>query len=136
MFDDTGALMVSVGLERERLERAMRLINREIKRLKVSLVGSRELTRARDYAIGQLRLGLEGTTSQMMWVGEHFIAHGRLITPEESMAALSAVTAGDIRSLAQEIMKTDRLSVAMILPDVTPRLENDLVRIMAGIEGS
>jgi predicted Zn-dependent peptidase len=136
LFDDTGALMVSVGLERERLERAMRLINREIKRLKVSLVGSRELKRARDYAIGQLRLGLEGTTSQMMWVGEHFIAHGRLITPEESMAALSAVTAGDIRSLAQEIIKMDRLSVAMILPDVTPRLENDLVRIMAGIEGA
>jgi predicted Zn-dependent peptidase len=129
LFDDTGALMVSAGLERARLDRAMRLIYREIRRLKQSTVGRRELNRARDYAIGQLRLGLEGATSQMMWVGEHFISYGQLISPEESVAALAAVTAADIRGLAQQVLRADRLSVAMILPGVTVSLKTDLMRM-------
>jgi predicted Zn-dependent peptidase len=133
LFDDTGALMVSAGLERSRLDRAMRLITREIRRLKVSAVGSRELRRARDYAIGQLRLGLEGTTSQMMWVGEHFMSYGRLITPEEGVEALAVVTAEEIQGLAQQVLRPDRLSVAMILPGVTKKLAADIDSIVREI---
>jgi predicted Zn-dependent peptidase len=133
LFDDTGALMVSAGLDRGRLERAMSIIVREIARLKTVPVGHSELKRARDYAIGQLRLGLEGTTSQMMWVGENFMSYGRLIPPEESVAALSAVTAGEVRDLARDILRPERLSLAMILPDVTQRLSGEMAGMMARI---
>lgn len=133
LFDDTGALMVSAGLERARLDRAMRLIMREIKRMKEKTVGSGELKRARDYAIGQIRLGLEGTSSQMMWVGEHFVSYGRLITPEECVTALAAVTAEEIQSLARQHLCRERLSVAMILPDPGKSLTDDLTSMMASL---
>jgi predicted Zn-dependent peptidase len=64
-----------------------------------------------------------------MWVGEHFISYGQLISPEESVAALAAVTAADIRGLAQQVLRADRLSVAMILPGVTVSLKTDLMRM-------
>jgi predicted Zn-dependent peptidase len=118
LFADTGMLAITAGLERRRTGKAVELIVREIDKLKTTLVGSRDLGRAKDYAIGQIRLGLEGTTNQMMWVGEHFVALGHLITPEECIAALSAVTAEDIRKLAADICCTRRTSLAMIAPEL------------------
>jgi predicted Zn-dependent peptidase len=132
LFEDTGILTVSAGLDRERLGRALRLIVREIGRMRTSVVPRRELDRARDYAIGQLRLGLEGSNSQMMWVGEHLMSYGRMVTPESAIAEFKAVTAGQVRDLARQCLREDCLSVAMILPGLTKKLEAEAAGIMGG----
>jgi len=119
LFDDTGALVVSAGLERSKVERALALIVREIGRVARAGVSDAELERARDYAIGQLRLGLEGSTNQMTWIGEHLIGYGRLIAPEQAIEALAAVSPDAVRSLAEGFLSSRRLSVAMIMPGVT-----------------
>lgn len=130
LFADTGVLMVSAGLDRNRLARAMTLIVREIGRIKAQAVSAAELRRARDYAIGQIRLGLEGTVSQMMWAGEHILSYGRVLTPEESIAELSRVTPGDLRALAEDILRPGRLSVAMVLPETGERVTGDIAGIV------
>ena len=134
LFHDTGALMVTAGLDRARLDRALHLIVREVVRMRTAPVSKRELERARDYAVGQLRLGLEGTSSQMMWIGEHLLTRGRLIAPEESQAGFEAVTVADVYALAQTILRPSLLSVAMLLPDVTKELQADTAKIFRGLE--
>jgi predicted Zn-dependent peptidase len=128
LFAETGMLAITAGLERRRAGRAMDLIMRELVRMKAAPAGPRELKRAKDYAIGQIRLGLEGTTNQMMWVGEHFTSYGYLITPEASIAALAAVTAEDIRQLAADICCTGRTSLAMIAPELKTGEERAIER--------
>ena len=130
LFADTGAFVISAGLDRAKIERAMSLISREVRRVAATGVPAGELDRARDYAIGQIRMGLEGSTNQMTWIGEHFISYGRLIRPEQAIAAIEAVTPADVRDLAGRFLSPQRLSVAIIMPDVTDRISGRIQTIM------
>ncbi len=59
-FYEAGANLVLAGRKQEAL------------RLRDKPVGARELKRAKDYVTGQLRLSLESTTHQLIWLGEIF----------------------------------------------------------------
>lgn len=121
LFDETGALVISAGLEKAKALKALQLILGELKRLTDRRVSANELKRAKDYAIGQLEIGLESTINQMMWIGENNLSFGRLIQPSEVMAAYQAVTAEDLLVLAQEVFKAERLSIALVTPtEATP----------------
>lgn len=117
MFDETGALVVSAGLERARTDKALHLIFGEIARMIDRPVAARELKRAKDYAIGQLEIGLESTINQMMWIGENNLSYRRLIQPDEVVEMIQRVTAKDIQQLARAIFKPKRVSVAMVTPN-------------------
>ena len=115
-FEDVGDLVVSAGLETDKLSRAVELIAREFRRLNASLVSPGELRRARDYVIGQIDLSLESTENQMMWLGEQLLGYGRTFTAEEIKRRLGAVKASDIRNVARQFLRLDRLSVALVSP--------------------
>jgi predicted Zn-dependent peptidase len=126
LFHDTGGFVITGGLDRDRLDRALALIAREVRRIKEKPVGKRELERARDYSIGQIQLGLESTTSQMMWIGEHILAYGRVKAPEEGIEALKKVTAAEIQQLVGGILRPEQASLAMIMPDANGRANEKL----------
>jgi predicted Zn-dependent peptidase len=116
LLDDTGTLTITAGLDRRRTEEAMELIVGEMVRLKRMAVGPGEFRRARDYAVGQLRLGMEGTSNQMLWAGENFVSYGRFVPPEEITAALQAVTPDAVRGVARQVFRPPRASLALVAP--------------------
>jgi len=116
LYADTGVLSITAGLDRRRSEKALKLILKEVDRFRQRPISGSELTRAKDYAIGQLRLGLESTSNQMMWIGENLISRGRVIDPEETIGALEAVTTEGIQKLANTFFRKSRLSIAMVAP--------------------
>ena len=126
LFEETGALVVSAGLERARTEKALQLIFREFARLAEKPVAARELKRAKDYAIGQLEIGLESTINQMMWIGENNISFGHLIQPAEVMERIRAVTSEEIQELARTVLTRKNASVAMISPNDTVQQEQEM----------
>ena len=71
---------------------------------------------AKAYAIGQSQIALESTSSQMTWVGESIMAHGRLIDPADSQARLEAVSCEEIRQVANELFDPERLVMAAVGP--------------------
>ncbi|MCE9615571.1 MAG: insulinase family protein [Lentisphaerae bacterium] len=118
LFQDSGALTVSAGLDRKRKARALELIVRELQRLKEKPIGAAELRRAKDYIVGQIRLALESTSQQMMWAGENVLTRGRFIPPEETIAKLEAVTSVEILALARAVLREANVSLAIISPDL------------------
>jgi len=114
LFSDTGTLTISAGLDREKHLKAQQLILRELGRFRDRPVGARELRRAKDYVIGQLVLSLESTSNQMMWLGDNLLSHGRFMSPEKAMKAISAVAPEDIQALANRFFRRSRLSVAVV----------------------
>lgn len=100
-FAETGLLTISVGLDAKQLRPALGLIRTELDRLCAKPVGRRELREARDYLVGQHRLGLESTTNQMMWLGESLLGHGRIIPPHEAEEAFARLTAADVQAAAR-----------------------------------
>lgn len=133
LFKESGALVISAGLDRSRREKALDLIVRELARMKERPVGAAELKRAKDYVIGQLQLGLESTLHQMMWVGENIATRGRIIAPEEVIAKVSAVTADDVLRLAQKTLRRSRTSLSVISQDLTRKDERALEACLKGL---
>jgi predicted Zn-dependent peptidase len=115
-FDDIGALCISAGLETEKLPQALKLITRELDRLRHTLVTPAELRRARDYVIGQIDLSLESTENQMMWVAEQLLGYGKIIPAHEIKQRLTDVRASEIRAVARDFLRPERLSLALVSP--------------------
>lgn len=114
LFDETGVLDVQAGVDCERIPKALEVILSEVNRLKDKPVGVSELRRAKDYAIGQMRIGLESTTNQMMWTGEYLMSYGRFVQPADVIRRVDAVTAEDIHAVALDVLHRRNTSFAMV----------------------
>jgi predicted Zn-dependent peptidase len=126
-FADTGALVVEAGLDNDRLARVLRLVMRELARAANRPPTAAELRRAKDYAIGQMRLSLESTSNQMMWAGEHILGYGKIYEPDQVVRRVEAVTPADIQSVARVLFRTSSLRLAVVSPlDHSRLIEREL----------
>ena len=127
---DTGAFLISAGLDREQLQKALALVVKELTRLRDKRVGAAELKRARDYVIGQIRLSMESTTQRVMWMGENLLEHDRVIPPEETVARLEKVTSDDIQKLAVSLLQPKHASLSLIASEVSDVEQHKLLQIL------
>jgi predicted Zn-dependent peptidase len=126
-FADTGAFIVSAGLDTKRLPRALSLILRELRKISRQAPTEPELRRAKDYAVGQMRLGLESTSNQMIWLGEHLMAYGFIQTPDEIEKKLETVSADHIQAVAAALFRDGGLNAAIITPRNDEAVARDLL---------
>ncbi len=115
-FEDTGDLVISAGLDTGNLTKTLSLVMRELRRLRDEPPNAAELQRARDYVIGQMDLSLESTDHQMNWVGEQWLGYGKLVPPSEIKRRLREVTPREIRSIAGDFFRPERLNLALVSP--------------------
>ncbi len=126
-FDDTGDLVISAGLDTDKVPATLQIILRELRRFVQSPPDPAELRRARDYVIGQIDLGLESTDNQMNWIGEQWLGHGRVVAPDEIKRRLRKISAGEIRAVARDFFRPERLNLALVSPRRSAR---DLERLL------
>jgi len=115
-FHDTGDLVISAGLDTAQVNKTLKLIVRELRRLTESAPAASELRRARDYVIGQMDLGLESTENQMNWVGEQYLGYGTIIRADEIRRRLVKVSPADIRAVARTFFRPERFNLAVVSP--------------------
>jgi predicted Zn-dependent peptidase len=115
-FDDVGDLVISAGLDADHLEKTLKLIVDELKRLTQQIVPAGELRRARDYVIGQMDLSLENSENQMMWAGESLLGYGEILDPDLIRQRVSQVRASDVRAVARDLFRPDRYNLAIVSP--------------------
>ena len=115
-FDDVGTLIISAGLDTDKLTRALKLILRELRCCVDTSPTAAEMRRARDYLIGQLDLSLESTENQMTWLGEQLLAYGKAVSALETKRHLSEVQPAQVRSVAREFFRPERLNLALVSP--------------------
>lgn len=115
-FDDVGDLVISAGLDLDKLEKTLGIILRELKRLTLEPIPVGELRRARDYVIGQMDLSLENSENQMMWVGENLLGYGRVFDPKFVKGQLAKVRASEVQAVAKEFLRPERFNVALVSP--------------------
>lgn len=115
-FYDTGAFLISAGLDTKKIVKSLDLITKELRKIKTQVVGSEEFERAREYYRGQLLLGLEDTVDHMLWMGEYMSAEGRIPAPGEILARIDKITPDDIKRVANRVFKDSGLNLALIGP--------------------
>src|SRR5205823_5171618 len=115
-FADTGDLVISAGLDTGNLLKTIKLIIRELRRLKNVPVSAAELRRARDYVIGQMDLSLESTDNQMNLLGDQLIGYGKIFKPAQIKRRLCEIKPHHIRAAAREFFRPECLNLALVSP--------------------
>ena len=117
-YADTGILQVYMGVDADDVVPAMRGVLAELSRLRDEPIPAAELERARNFTLGRLELRLEESRSMASFLGSQEALHDRVMTMDEVMEALRAVTADDIRNLAGRLFRDEVLCGAVIGPDL------------------
>ncbi len=130
-FEDTGALHISAGMDPDKAVVVLRLIVRQMRRLAERGITAAELRRARDFAMGSMQMGLEGTANRMNWLGESLAGYGRVVAPAEFADGWRAVTAQQIRAVAAALCRRNRAHVALVAPAVDKK---ELHAELAGLD--
>jgi predicted Zn-dependent peptidase len=113
---DTGVIAVSAGVSPEKAEEAGKVILEEVFKLVDEAVPEEELTRARDFTVGNFRLSLETTMALTQWTGENLVTTGEIEEIDDVVASLSAVTAADMQRVAKRLFSRDNVAMSLVGP--------------------
>jgi len=116
-YSDTGQVGLYVGTRPDNLAPAIEVIARELERLRHDPASEAELARAKENLKGRVVLSLESTGARMNRLGSHILGDVPLLSVDEVIAGIDAVTREDLLALAGELFAPERLSVAGIGPD-------------------
>ena len=75
-----------------------------------------ELERSKGHFKGSLVLGLEDTSSRMSWLGKSELTRGEILSVDEVIRRVDAVTEADVRAVAKEILGGEPRALALIGP--------------------
>jgi len=114
---DHGFLAIYSGVDAPRLKLVIETIMAEIKKIKEEIIPSQELNRVKDRLIGNLFLGLETPSAQTYFYGEQALLRKEILSPQQSAEKIRAVTAEELKELANEIFQPNRLNLAIVGPD-------------------
>jgi predicted Zn-dependent peptidase len=99
-----------------RIDEAVSTIVAEFGRIAAQPVEPEELEKARNFAKGRLVLSLEDPKGTIMFGLRSEVLEGRVREPDEVLAGFDAVTIEDVQRVAHDIIRENRLNLALIGP--------------------
>jgi len=104
-YSDTGIFGVYAGCHPQRARDVLELCREQIAMVATGGLSADELERGKGQMRGGLVLGLEDTGSRMSRLGKAELVYGELLSIDEILARIDAVTMDDVAALAHELMR-------------------------------
>ena len=115
-YSDSGQVGLYVGTREENLVECFEIVARELADVAAGNVRPGELERAQENLKGRMLLSLESTSNRMSRLGKSLISDTELLSLDELVAKVDAVSADDVAAVAADLLRLDRLSAAGIGP--------------------
>ncbi|MDP2114495.1 MAG: pitrilysin family protein [Bacteroidota bacterium] len=103
-YFDTGEFSVYFGTDKENMEQALRLVNKEFRKIKEQPMGILQLSRAKKQLIGQLAISTENREDLMLSIGKSYLFFDRVDTLETIFKKIEAISYTEILEIANEIL--------------------------------
>lgn len=116
MYVETGLVAVYAGTNPENVSAVLELIKEEIDQLLSRGITPEELERAKGHIKGNLVLSLEDSGSRMTRLGKAEICQGEILSLDELLRRVDAVTADDLARLARDLFGSRKLVATVIGP--------------------
>ena len=115
-YSDTGLFGIYAATSPETAPQVLELIGRECRRILQEGVSPDELARTRDQIKANLLMGLESTGNRMNRLGRSLLMLDRVVTVDEVVRRVEAVTADDVAQAAARLLDRDRWVLAGVGP--------------------
>ena len=127
-YADAGAFGVHAGFDPDDAERVVAAILEQLDRIATDRVTSGELDRARAYTKGRMELRMEDSGAVAGWIGTGESLLPRILTVEEVVERLDAVTVDDLLRVGAEYLAPDMARLAVLGPFRSRRRFERLLR--------
>jgi len=115
-YSETGSFSIYAGAAPKRIHDVLAIVREELDRVIAEGIGEAELERGKGHLKGSLVLGLEDTAARMTRLGKSEITSGEILSIDEIISRVDAVTDADVRALAKEVLGDSPRALALIGP--------------------
>jgi predicted Zn-dependent peptidase len=113
---DTGMFSIYFGTDAEKTDKAMRLVNKELKKLRDNQLGSLQLHQAKQKFIGQIALAEENRMSLIISMAKSLLDLNTVDTLDQVFAKINAVTAEQLLKISNEILDDKQMITLLFEP--------------------
>lgn len=129
-YTDTGYLIANAGIPHGELKKVVSKIVEVFSEVKKNSISQKEIDFAKDYLRGTLALSFESSDEIATFLGEQALFYNKIETPQDLFAKIEKVSKDDIMKVAKELIRSDKLNLAVIGPH---RESAKYQRILAGL---
>jgi predicted Zn-dependent peptidase len=115
-YQDTGVFTIGSGLQITKIEEALEIILKELKKIQTELVPETELRKAKEYIKGKTILALEDNQVRLDWFLERCAFYKKVDGPKDAFKRIEAVTAKEVQNAAKDLFKASTATLAVIGP--------------------
>jgi predicted Zn-dependent peptidase len=115
-YSDSGQMGVYIGTREENLAACLAIAAAELADVGAGNIRPGELERAKENLKGRLLLSLESTSNRMSRLGKSLVTASELLSTEEVVERIEAVSAEEVAELAGDLFAPAGLSAAGIGP--------------------
>jgi predicted Zn-dependent peptidase len=112
---DTGIFNIYFGTDTEKADKALKLVHKELKKLREQKLGTLQLHQAKQKFIGQIALAEENRIGLIIAMAKSLLDFGYADTLEQVFAKIEAVTAEQLLEISNEIFD-NRLTTLIFEP--------------------
>ena len=127
-YVDAGSFVTQTGVRTEKAQDALKIILEEYDRIMEEPVSEEELYKVKQMTQGNLVLDLEETNALALFTSVQELTEHRILTPDQIMKHIDAVTAQDIQRVAQELLRKDKRAVALLGPQKSSKAFEKLLK--------
>jgi predicted Zn-dependent peptidase len=109
-YTDTGLFNVYFGTDRENLEKALSLINKEFKSLRETKLGEVQLSKAKKQLIGQIAISTESHDDLMLAIGKSYLLYDKVDSLRTVFKKIEAISADDLIEVANIVLNEKQMS--------------------------
>ena len=115
-YTDHGLLQISAGVDNKRIDEVIKAVLFECRKLKTQKISKEELNKVKEFLIGNMKLSLESSDDIAGFYGLQELLKREVKKSEEKADEIRKVTANQIKLLANNIFRNNKLNLALIGP--------------------
>ncbi len=117
IFSDTGLFSIYLGTDEEKVEKAKKLVFKELDKLKEKPISASQLQKTKQKFVGQIALAEESRMSMIIAAAKNMIDYDRVVLLSEVVEQINEVTAADLHEISNEIFDNNRLTSLSFIPE-------------------
>ncbi|MEO5910241.1 MAG: pitrilysin family protein [Pelobium sp.] len=116
-LSDTGLFAIYFGTDAEKVSKTLKLIEKELKKLRENKLGIIQLAQAKQRFIGQIALGEENRMGVLISIAKSLLDYNRIDSLKEVFFKINKVTAADLVNISNDVFSQDKLSMLLFEPE-------------------
>ena len=114
-YTDTGLFSIYFGTDQEDVNRCIRLVHKELKRLREKPLSSTQLTTAQKQIIGQIGVAADNFENNALNMAKTYLHYNKYEEPQEVYKRIQSLTPQDLWEVANEMFCEENLSTLIYL---------------------